>query len=306
MPRFSCLRPSLVYRVENAEGPACFVYDEAVAAKGLSYSPVYRPCSKCLACQHNRGMDWGNRLWLEARNLERACMLSLTYDPAHLPLAPSTRDCQLFIKRLRMWCERRGLGKLRYFLVAEFGGLNGRIHYHCIILGQDFLEFGERVSAGDPDSMIVCDEVSRLWGKGHVDIRPMIRERCMYVAMHAVKAFHTDHTMTMRPLYSRKPAIAFEFVDAYLDDLVRLGFFTDGQGQRAAVPRHFLKWDSHKHAFKPLVAKRREHVESMTAESMREAARGNAVRIANFEEQLRLKALEKGNLGKRFRVLSSV
>ena len=57
--------------------------------------------------------------------------VTLTYDDEHLPgdQCLDHRDFQLFMKRLRKRFPSR------FFMCGEYGGLNGRPHYHSILFG---------------------------------------------------------------------------------------------------------------------------------------------------------------------------
>jgi len=50
------------------------------------------------------------------------------------------RDVQLFVKRLRKDQDARGLAKIRYYLVGEYGDQTKRPHYHAAIFGEDFTD----------------------------------------------------------------------------------------------------------------------------------------------------------------------
>jgi len=52
------------------------------------------------------------------------------------------RDVQLFVKRLRKDQDARGLAKIRYYLVGEYGDQTKRPHYHAAIFGEDFTTIG--------------------------------------------------------------------------------------------------------------------------------------------------------------------
>ena len=96
------------------------------------------PCGQCLACRINRRRVWTNRLLLESLDHEHNSFITLTYADEFLPISPTKpvptlckRDAQLFLKRLR----KRLTFPIRYYLCGEYGGLNGRPHYHAILFG---------------------------------------------------------------------------------------------------------------------------------------------------------------------------
>nr|UXQ87912.1 MAG: replication initiation protein [Microvirus sp.] len=94
------------------------------------------PCGKCVFCLSNKRNDWSFRLNQELKTADSAHFITLTYSDETLPLSDggrpqlSKRDAQLFIKRLR---KHQGTGKIRYYLVGEYGPKTKRPHYHAII-----------------------------------------------------------------------------------------------------------------------------------------------------------------------------
>ena len=94
-------------------------------------------CGKCEGCLKSKINDWAFRLEQESKRHLYVNFITLTYDPAHVPLTPtllptlSKRDVQLFFKRLR----KLQRDKLKYFIVGEYGSRSYRPHYHAIIFG---------------------------------------------------------------------------------------------------------------------------------------------------------------------------
>lgn len=98
------------------------------------------PCGQCIGCRLERSRQWAMRCVHEAKQHERNCWVTLTYNDRFLPRAPSgrvtlvKRDVQLFLKRLR---RRFGKG-IRYYYCGEYGDQLGRPHYHLCIFNFDF------------------------------------------------------------------------------------------------------------------------------------------------------------------------
>lgn len=86
-------------------------------------------CGVCMPCRINRTQEWAIRIEHEAEGKD-GCFLTLTYreDPGTL----MKEDLVKFIKRLR---ERIKPVKIKYYCCGEYGDINGRAHYHCIIIG---------------------------------------------------------------------------------------------------------------------------------------------------------------------------
>jgi len=83
-----------------------------------------------MACLQTKRNHWTFRLTQELNASNSAYFVTLTYDDDHLPaIGFSKRDVQLFIKKLR----KDSQGKIRYYLVAEYGDQTFRAHYHAIM-----------------------------------------------------------------------------------------------------------------------------------------------------------------------------
>lgn len=92
-------------------------------------------CYKCKACRVNRKKMWTGRLMLELTQHEMATFATLTYKNAPDELVPE--DMRLFLGRLRYYAPR----PFRYFGVGEYGGLNGRPHFHLALFGIGIHEY---------------------------------------------------------------------------------------------------------------------------------------------------------------------
>lgn len=109
------------------------------------------PCSKCPDCKRRMVSAWSFRLRQELKRSVSAHFITLTYGAKTLPISESSglptlskRDVQNFIKRLRKlqsgacgvveglqrnWCDC----SIKYFACGEYGGNNGRPHYHVLL-----------------------------------------------------------------------------------------------------------------------------------------------------------------------------
>lgn len=94
------------------------------------------PCNKCVLCREKKRNEWACRAICENQSSSNVpFFLTLTYAPENLPSdGVCKKDCQDFMKRLRINLERAGYdNKIRYFLVSEYGKNTHRAHYHAII-----------------------------------------------------------------------------------------------------------------------------------------------------------------------------
>lgn len=102
-----------------------------------------------------------SRLLIEGLAHERIDVCTLTYANEHLPEGGSlcAADMVGWRKRLRFRCE--ALGRLRFFVVGEYGGRFGRPHYHVVIFGADRRSF---VNGQSFTSLVHAS-----WARGSVD-----------------------------------------------------------------------------------------------------------------------------------------
>jgi len=98
------------------------------------------PCGKCEVCKKRRISSWSFRLMQEDKVATSSYFLTLTYDTDHVPITRngfmslSTRDIQLFFKRLRKTHTQKNPDTfIKYYCAGEYGGKTFRPHYHIIL-----------------------------------------------------------------------------------------------------------------------------------------------------------------------------
>lgn len=169
------------------------------------------PCGNCQGCRFDYSRQWTSRAVLESYQYQRKAFITLTYDDAHLPIKEVLnditgeviyspvlvkRDFQLFAKRLRKACSKKGL-KIRFFGSGEYGDKLGRPHFHAIVYGYDFPDkqvfFWEK-NGGRSKRYTVgatpyyrSDELERLWTNGYSLVAAVNSETCRYVANYECK-----------------------------------------------------------------------------------------------------------------------
>ena len=104
---------------------------------------MYVPCGHCRLCREKKVSDWMTRCMCESAASEYPPLfITLTYDPLHLPLdGVNKKDVQDFMKRLRINVSRhlKEDVRLRFFLVAEYGKIKKRAHYHMLLWNMPFV-----------------------------------------------------------------------------------------------------------------------------------------------------------------------
>lgn len=154
----------------------------------------------------------------------------MTYNDENLPsnLSLSKVDVQLFLKRLRKDLDGR---KIRYYLVGEYGDMNARPHYHAIVFGID-----------KRDEQMVFDA----WGKGFVQIKPVINERINYVTAYINKKLYGKDMYGDRvapfALMSKRPAIGLKWLEKEQNrESVLQNLGIRHEGRIKPIPRYFCK-----------------------------------------------------------------
>lgn len=111
------------------------------------------PCRCCIGCRQGEARQWAIRSFHEAQGHVRqwrdpesgisagvpnSSVITLTYNDEHLPKDGYLKhdDFQRFMMRLRK--KRGSKDPVRYFMCGEYGGKNGRPHYHAILFGESF------------------------------------------------------------------------------------------------------------------------------------------------------------------------
>lgn len=130
------------------------------------------PCGQCLACRINDTRSWYVRSHFEVKKLERPFryFVTLTYDDEHLPKDGlcNKEELKKFLNNLN---TSFGL-EMRYFATSDYGSINNRAHYHCIILSK---------------KKITDKMVNRIWKKGFTYTKPYAKERMKYTLRYTVK-----------------------------------------------------------------------------------------------------------------------
>lgn len=172
-------------------------------------------CGQCLPCRVKRRRIWVHRLLLEGLLHAESSFVTVTYTDEHLPLIagrPSLRraDYRAWLKRLRSRMQEIVPGwKLRFFLVGEYGDVEGRPHFHAALFGYRGCEFGDWfVYSGQKRrecKCVSCGLIRLTWGKGRIHQGCVERKSMQYLAGYTVKGMTNDND---RRLDGREPEFA--------------------------------------------------------------------------------------------------
>lgn len=208
---------------DNGRNPISFAFK----AKTPDY---FIPCGKCEACQVQKRMEWGIRMFHESQMHDRNCFVTLTYNEESCPEKINREDPQTFIKRLRHHSSR----PIRYFLTGEYGDKTHRPHYHAILFGEDFLGGAYSIN----DELYGNKILDGIWKHGNTVLSEFTMSTAMYVSGYVAKKLDDTDTFS---IMSRKPPLGREWVKKHKDNIRRLEkVIVDGR--ELPVPKVYLKW----------------------------------------------------------------
>jgi tryptophan-rich hypothetical protein len=172
-------------------------------------------CRKCSQCKHLWTMDWAGRCIAESKTANYSYFVLLTYgrdeygDSGHIRAAVLTySDVQLYLKKLR-----EKIGKLKYFVVGEYGGRNGRTHWHMVLFTENPIK--NEISWGELHN----DET---WTQGWMSIQPFKWQDGPYACKYIHKDVKDNIAASMYNM-SKKPPIGHEWFQRLAERYVEQG-----------------------------------------------------------------------------------
>lgn len=153
------------------------------------------PCGGCPECMQSRANKIMLRDVFEASQHKQNCMCTLTYDTYIRDVTGriigekvsdkrvDKRDCQLFIKRLRMQVLRKFGVCFKYRISAEYGKKTHRPHYHVEFFGWSFPDVVKYKKSKRGNWIYTSAMLSAAWGHGictvdAVRLSPAIARYC--------------------------------------------------------------------------------------------------------------------------------
>lgn len=229
----SSVRYSLAQKVTPESFP---VNKDFMYLDNAGYWQLYKfvdvPCGNCLECKAAYARQWAARCVLEWRNSKDCWFITLTY--ADNPGSVSTRDFQLFMKRLRKIC---GKG-VRFFACLEYGEHTHRPHAHAVLFNCPLTLQG-----------VTAKEIRQAWPFGMSTVDCVTFDRCAYVARYTSKKLINfklpEGYEAPRVLMSRRPGIGERWLSENMDMIFKADAVylptSSGKPQRSQPPRYFYK-----------------------------------------------------------------
>lgn len=136
------------------------------------------PCGNCLNCQKRRMNDYKIRLLHEISRYPNSVFITLTFDDVSLDRFKDNpnKAVRLFLDRMR---KRYGK-QVRHWIIAEYGTLHGRIHYHGILFN---------VPKG-----FNADSLRYFWKYGHIYIGYANEKTASYIVKYCTKNINNGKT----------------------------------------------------------------------------------------------------------------
>lgn len=146
------------------------------------------PCGKCPECLSKRAINWATRVEHQLVTTPDSTFITLTYDDVKKTNYDyHYSDFQSFMKRLR---ERYKHQTLKHMTSIEYGGQNGRLHFHSIIFNWYPTTRNHTISELKKTSsgfMIYrSSELESLWTHGYSSIAPATSATAYYIASYAL------------------------------------------------------------------------------------------------------------------------
>lgn len=168
---------------------------------------------------------------------QRYCFfITLTYDPAHVPISPNgfmtldKGEFPRYMKRLRKLCPG---ANLKYYACGEYGSKNKRPHYHAIVFNVPFdhLFFDAWSLGGVPFGQVHVGNVSG----NSVAYTMKYIDKSTWSAKHARDDREPEFALMSKGLGSNY--LTEDVKQWHLNDLRRLYCVRDGR--KVALPRYY-------------------------------------------------------------------
>jgi len=177
------------------------------------------PCQQCAGCRLDKSKEWAVRILYEAKQHETSTFITLTYDDNHVPNSLSGPRITTFIKDLRSRLDyrvkkghlKKGLNKIKFFAIGEYGEKKKRPHYHAILFGGPFACDDPSSTSEEPSrsggAQWSHSDISAVWPEGRHRISEVTFESAAYVARYSLKkitgASASAHYGTRAPEFLR-------------------------------------------------------------------------------------------------------
>lgn len=274
------------------------------------------PCGKCIGCRLDNAGQWATRVMLEYLEHTDNYFITFTLEDEYLKYGEAVdKETGQITKALQPTIVKDDFKELnkalrdyykyhfnhtgiRFFGCQEYGSKNGRPHLHIIYFNLPIpdLKFeGTRTKGGETYNLYSSEIISKIWGKGIVEIQDVTWTNASYVARYTTKKVYETTTAEEyflnglepeRINMSRKPGIGMNYYNTHKRKILdEQQYKIDFHGQRkeVATPKAF------KRKFKEEYPEEYEKIQEKIKEKM---YRTNKIRMSNttktINEQLQI------------------
>ena len=141
------------------------------------------PCGRCLSCDKRRLRDFRIRLQYEMYVSSKTLFFTMTFDDPNLARFEEdpNKAVRLFLDRARKYLGRQ----IRHFVVAEYGKLHGRLHYHAMLF--------------NVSESLDADILAGLWSYGRCDCQVADENAPKYLCKYVTKLSNIVDGKRKRP-----------------------------------------------------------------------------------------------------------
>ena len=148
------------------------------------------------------------------------------------------------MKKLRKYIQPK---KVKYFCSIEYGGENGRLHFHSIIFGwyprnDTKPPYGETVTElrKTPKGNMIyrSTELEKLWKNGYSSVAPATASAAYYIASYALSDnfYVSDDGEILSDKLRCSQGIGLEYFSNHYDQICNLAEF-----EERSLPRYYIK-----------------------------------------------------------------
>lgn len=176
---------------------------------------------------------------------------TFTYDDEHLVYGRCQLPTLVPQHIVKLFKDiRKRIGKVRFFLVGEYGDKFRRPHYHAILFGISLHDV-VKVSYRNGNDLFKSHLLTTVWGRGEVILGKVTPESVAYTARYCVKKCFglTLEDYLERDIIpeftrmSRNPGIGYDWFKLYRSDIESVDAVNVG-GFRSKPPRYYDKLSS--------------------------------------------------------------
>lgn len=217
-------KPMQLKKVKN---PSSIKVIEDYRTGKTGEKPVFfTKCGKCFACRCEKARAWTFKIFLEAKETEEKCFLTLTLRNNEQKSLDKEQP-KNFIKRLRKSILPNGV-KIKNLTCGEYGEKKKRPHYHIVMLGwqpKDLVWGGKTAKGND---WYFSKTIKKTWGLGRITVQHFHYKEVGYISLYLnknltiVNEFYSNYMAEKRLISERKKLKRTMLKDTGLETLEEL------------------------------------------------------------------------------------